>query len=193
MRVKETATPYQPSPKHYTYADYVQLPDDGKRYEIIEGELFMSPSPTPLHQEISKRLMRELDRFVENNHSGRVLYAPIDVVLNDENIVQPDILYVSKENEKIITEKNIQGAPDLIVEILSPATAYNDLVNKKDLYAQFGVKEYWIVDPGKQWIEIDVLSKNEYQIHQPATKSGSVSSHILHGFRINVTELFSRK
>jgi len=119
MNVKETATPYQSSKKHYTYADYLQLPDDGMRYEIIERELFLSPAPIPLDQYISGELELQLRLYVKQHQSGKVFDAPINVVFNDENIVQPDILFISGENEKIITEKNIQGVPDLIVEILS--------------------------------------------------------------------------
>ena len=193
MEVKETATPYQPSKKHYTYTDYVQLPDDGKRYEIIGGELFMTPTPIPLHQRVSRELEFLLLEFVKAHQLGEVYDAPIDVVFNEENVVQPDILFISSENLKIITEKNIQGAPDLIIEILSPATAYNDLVNKKELYAQFGVREYWIVDPQKQWVEIYRLVKEEYQLHRKAVGTGTVASGVLNGFQVNLSSLFSEK
>ncbi len=192
MDVKETATPYQPSKKHYTYADYVQLPDDGMRYEIIEGELFMSPAPIPLHQRVLRELVLALTQFVKKTLVGEILFAPIDVVLGDDNVVQPDILLIFKKNEKIITEKNIQGAPDLIVEILSPGTAYNDLINKKDLYQKFGVQEYWIVDPLKQWIEIYTVQGQEYTLHQRASGSGSVTSRILEGLTIQLKDIFPK-
>ncbi len=152
----------------------------------------MSPAPIPLHQYISGELELQLRLYVKRHQSGQVFDAPIDVVFNDENIVQPDILFISRENEKIITEKNIQGAPDLIVEILSPGTAYNDLINKKDLYQKFGVQEYWIVDPLKQWIEIYTVQGQEYTLHQRASGSGSVTSRILEGLTIQLKDIFPK-
>ena len=104
----------------FTYKDYLQLPED-KRYELVEGEFFMVPSPNYYHQVISKRLFRTLDDYVRKFGLGEVLYAPLDVILSEENVLQPDILFISKERFNIITNKNIQGAPDLIIEILSSA------------------------------------------------------------------------
>lgn len=151
----------------------------------------MSPAPTPLHQRIIRKLLVKLDNFVEKSHCGEVFDAPIDVVFNEENIVQPDIVFIARENISNITEKNIQGAPGLIIEILTPGTAYNDLVNKKDLYAKFDVKEYWIVDPQKQWIEMYTLTEKEYTLHQRAVKSGKVSSVVLNGFQVLLKDTFS--
>ena len=139
--------------KKYTYEDYLKTPDD-ERYELIEGELLMTPSPIPKHQRISRELEFEIIKFVKANDLGEVFYAPCDVYLDNENVVQPDILFISKERLNIIGEKNIQGAPDLAIEIISESTAYRDLVQKKKLYAKFGVKEYWIVIPGEESIEI---------------------------------------
>ncbi len=193
MRVKEIATPYFVTPKRYTYADYAALPDDGRRYEIIEGELFMSPAPTPDHQEVSGEVEFSLRQHVKKHRLGKVFDAPIDVILDDKNVVQPDILFISRERLEIVGETNIRGAPDLIMEILSPGMAYNDLVTKKDLYAQFGVKEYWLIDPGKRWIEIYTPGEGRYQLHQRAEKTGKACSKLLAGFSIELEEIFVGK
>lgn len=136
-----------------TYQDYLHMPED-RRYELVEGEFFVVPSPNEYHQRISRELEYALMTFVKKRKSGFVYYAPFDVVLSDEDVVQPDIIYVSKERRKIITHNNIQGAPDLVVEILSPKISYRDHEIKRKLYGKYGVKEYWIVYPIKQTIEI---------------------------------------
>lgn len=137
----------------FNYDDYLLLPDDGKRYEIIEGELFMAPAPSMKHQYDLFELGVRIREFVKKKKLGIVFLAPCDVILLNTNIVQPDIVFVSKENREIITEKNIQGAPDLAVEITSSSTAERDLVLKKKLYAKFGVKEYWIAFVKEQKVE----------------------------------------
>lgn len=126
----------------FTYEDYLLLPKD-KRYELIKGEIYMVPSPTPVHQWESKRRFLALDDHVSEHTLGEVYYAPLDVVLSEEDVVQPDLLYISKERSHILTEKNIQGAPDLVVEILSPGTAERDRTLKRKLYARHGVLECW--------------------------------------------------
>jgi Uma2 family endonuclease len=190
MQTKETARPYPAEKKIYTYDDYIQFPDDGNRYEIIEGELFMSPSPKTRHQRSSRILEYDFISFVEKHQPGEVFDAPFDVLLSKTNIVQPDIIFVSNENKKVITEDNIQGAPDLLVEILSVSTAYNDLVNKKALYEHFAVKEYWIVDPMKEWIEIYILKSGKFELHQRVETSGKITSFLLKGFEITLEDLF---
>src|SRR3990167_6684556 len=125
--------------KFYTYKDYEKLPE-GAPYQLIGGELVMTPSPIPYHQEILGNIFYELKRFVEETTRG-------DVYFSETDIYQPDIIFISKDRLNIIGEKKIEGSPDLVIEILSPATAYYDLRIKKDTYEQSGVKEYWIVDP----------------------------------------------
>ena len=193
MQVKESSVAYQKKKKIYTYQDYLELPDDRNRYEILEGELIMSPAPSTIHQDVSGNIVLELKAFVRKNDLGKIYYAPYDVVLSKHTIVQPDLLFVTNENKKIITEKNIQGAPDLIIEILSPATAYHDLVEKKKIYQQFGVKEYWIVDPKMLWIEVYVLEEGKYQLFQRSEKSGTVQSKIIAGFEIPLSKIFEQE
>ena len=191
MRAKETAIPYGVQKTSFTYDDYAKLPDDGNRYEIIEGDLVMTPAPKTGHQRISRRLLVQLTLFVEKHQLGEVFDAPCDVVFSPENTVQPDIFFISTKQEKLITEDNIQGAPDLIIEILSPTTAYYDLVEKKEIYEKFGVKEYWIVDTKKKRIELHGLQEGKYQLLQKEEKSGEISSELLPGFEVDVKKIFA--
>ena len=136
-----------------TYEDYVCLPDDGKTYEILEGEIEVTPAPIPRHQDVSRNTERILDEYVRREGAGKVYDAPIDVVLDEHNIVQPDLLFISTPRLHIIGEKNIQGMPDLIAEILSPTTRRRDRVLKLQMYARHGLAHYWILDPEHQTLE----------------------------------------
>ena len=130
----------------FTYEDYLLLPED-RRYEILDGDLFMTPAPTPYHQQVSLNLTFLLLKHVREKALGRILEAPCDVVLSKTDILQPDILFVAADRLSIIGEKYIAGPPDLVVEVLSPATADRDTELKTKIYARFGVKEMWIADP----------------------------------------------
>lgn len=175
--------------KRYTYEDYLKTPED-ERCELIGGVLLMTPLPVPRHQRISGKFEFELRKFVTENGLGEVFYAPCDVYLDDENVVQPDILFISKERLNIIGEKNIQGAPDLVIEIISESTAYRDLVQKKKLYAKFGVKEYWIVIPGEELIEVYILKDNTYMLHKTYSKDDAFESPYLRNLKIELKGIF---
>lgn len=175
--------------KKYTYEDYCKISDD-KRYELIKGELLMAPSPVTKHQRISRRLESILDNFITKNQLGELFYAPYDVHLDNENVVQPDILFISKDRSGIIGEKNVQGAPDLVVEIISESSAYRDMVQKKKLYAKYGVKEYWIVIPEGEEIEIYTLKENAYQLYKAYGKGNSLESPLLKGLTLKVMDIF---
>jgi Uma2 family endonuclease len=189
VNAKETATSYPSKKRTYTYQDYLKLPDDRNRYEIINGELVMTPSPKTSHQRISGIIELQLRLFVGKNKLGEVFDSLYDVFLTNKDVVQPDILFVSNKNKKIIKEDNIKGAPDLIIEILSRKTAYYDLIEKRDLYEKFRVKEYWIVDPKKQWAEIYVQNK-KHKLHLRVEKSGKVVSWLLKGFELELRQIF---
>ncbi|MDX1577435.1 MAG: Uma2 family endonuclease [Gemmatimonadota bacterium] len=138
-----------------TWHDVQQLPDDGKRYEAIEGDLFVTPAPSLRHQTVSKRLFLELVRLLVDGGHGRVWYAPIGAWFpgTDEG-VQPDLVFVSEERRGILAPEGLRGAPDLIVEILSPTTASRDRGIKRRLYERQGVAEYWIVDPDQEAVDV---------------------------------------
>jgi Uma2 family endonuclease len=145
----------------FTYSDYLQLPEDN-RYEILDGELCVVPAPHTRHQRVSRDLLAALIRHVEDMDLGEILHAPYDVVLSPENVIQPDILFVSKERLGIIGAANICAAPDLVVEILSPGTRGKDIEVKSKIYARFGAREYWLVDPDARTVEVLVWSEAGY-------------------------------
>ncbi len=131
----------------WTYDDYRQMPDDGIRYEVIDGDLHMTPAPSTSHQRASKRIQIELILQLERSGKAVVYDAPIDVIFSDTRTVQPDLIVVVNERANIISERGIEGAPDLVVEISSPGTSKRDHETKRKLYASEGVREYWLVDP----------------------------------------------
>lgn len=172
-----------------TYDDYRHLPDDGKQYQIIEGELYMTPAPTTEHQRISINLSSILHGYVSEHQLGKVFHAPVDVVLSMTDVVQPDILFVAKERQNIITRKNIVSAPDLVIKILSESTVPIDRKRKKELYLRHGVKEYWIVNPETRAVEQLILRKNKYEY---STHSGqdTFASPTIEGLIITADEVF---
>ncbi|MDI6716897.1 MAG: Uma2 family endonuclease [Actinomycetota bacterium] len=173
----------------YTYKDYLRMPED-KRYELIGGELTLVPAPKTKHQRISTRLEYLLMRHIEENNFGEIFHVPTDVYFDEENVVQPDILFISKERQDIVDENYIKGAPDLIIEIVSPSSGYYDLVKKKKLYARFGVKEYWIVDPEEKAAEVYLLKDNGYEIAQSLSEDDKLTSRTFPGLSIELKELF---
>ena len=135
-----------------TYDDFVRFPDDGKRHELIDGEHYVTPSPNIRHQQISINLTLRIESWLETHPRGRLFYAPLDVVFSNFDVVEPDLLYVSNERAHVLTVPNVQGAPDLVIEIGSRGTRKRDETIKRRLYERSGVSEYWIVDP-----DIDVV------------------------------------
>jgi Uma2 family endonuclease len=175
----------------FTYKDYKNLPEsETKRYELLEGELVMIPSPTTYHQRISWNLERILGDFVAKHDLGVIYDAPLDVVFSQEDVAQPDIFFISKAHSQVITDENIQGAPDLIIEILSPATADRDRTYKRTLYARHGVKEYWIVDPADKSVEVMTLGQKGFETVQLYKMGQTLSSPLLKGFSLLIKEIF---
>ncbi len=162
----------------FNYHDYLQLPED-KRYEILEGELFVVPAPNTRHQRISKRIQTALIRQIEEKGLGEIFNAPYDVLLSEENVVQPDILFIRKDRLHIISEANFPAAPDLAVEILSAGTRQKDFAIKKKIYAKFGVKEYWAVDPDASTIEVLTWKESGYATAGIFGESDRLSSPVL--------------
>jgi len=175
--------------KKLTYQDYMKTPDD-IRYELINGELIEMPSPVTIHQRISRELGVKLYTFIKKNDLGEIFIAPYDVVFDDENVHQPDLLFISKERSQIIDEKNLKGAPDIAIEIVSKSSAYTDFVVKKGLNEKFGVKEYWIVIPDEKMIEIYTLKNKFYQLFKKYYVEDTLQSPILKGFKLPVKEIF---
>ncbi len=173
----------------FTCEDYLNTPED-KRYELLDGELIMTPAPGELHQSISILLGSKLFQFVDENSLGRVYNAPFDVVLSDTDVVQPDLLFVSNARGHIITPENIQGAPDLVIEILSPSTATRDRTFKRTLYARHGVKEYWMVDTTAKDITVLLLGDRGFEVVDTCGEGEALTSPTLQGFRLNLDDIF---
>jgi Uma2 family endonuclease len=145
-----------------TYDDFVHFPDDGKRHELIDGEHFVTPSPNRRHQKIVGELFGLLWSYLKRHPAGEICGAPFDVVFSDFDVVEPDLLFVSRERARLLTDKNVQGAPDLVVEVGSPATRRRDEKTKLQLYERFGVQEYWVVDPDLDVIKVYRLVEGRY-------------------------------
>ena len=175
--------------RKFTYADYLIAPDDA-RYELLDGELIMSPSPNRLHQSASLYLSHNLAGLIISARIGYIFAAPFDVVLSDTDVVQPDIMFVSNARAHIITDDNIRGAPDLVVEILSPSTAERDRTFKRALYALHGVKEYWMVDTELRQIRQLLLDGDEFRLAGVFGMGDTLVSPTLNGYALNVSVVF---
>ena len=185
------ALPSRVEGKRYTYQDFLELPDDGKRYEIIDGELYVSPAPTTKHQRSTTRLTTTLDVHTRSRRLGEVFAAPFDVVLANDAIVEPDIVYVSRGRRSIITEPNIQGAPDLVVEVISPSSTRRDQETKRDLYARYKVPYYWLVHPVQEWIRAYELGADgAYELVAEAHKDEAFSASPFPDLTIQLAELW---
>ena len=172
-----------------TYDDYCLLPNNGRRHEVIDGELFVTPSPRRAHQKVVTQLSRVLGNFVETRICGEVYVAPFDVVFSLFDVVEPDILYVSKERASVVTEKNVQGAPDLVVEVLSATTAEIDRTTKMKLYARYGVQEYWMIDPEECTAEIYRREAGGFERVASLEGSDSLTTPLLPGFSVSLRKL----
>ncbi|HEY7557137.1 MAG TPA: Uma2 family endonuclease [Candidatus Binatia bacterium] len=147
-----------------TYEDYVLLPNDRNRHEILEGELTVTPAPSTKHQTASGNLFVVLAHYIKERDLGKLFHAPIDLILESTSVLQPDLLFVSKTRQSIITERAVEGAPDLVIEILSPATSRTDRITKAQIYARHRVPAYWIVDPELEALEIYLLDADGYRL-----------------------------
>jgi len=174
----------------FTYEDLKALPENGKQYQIVEGDLIVSPSPKMLHQIIVLNLSAILREHVKKHSMGIVVCAPMDVVLSSENVFQPDVLFISNENKNIITEANIQGAPDLVVEVLSEGTKEMDLAMKRKIYARFSVKRYWLIDPDNKNMDCLLLSEEGYNEETHFKINDTFSSPLFPGLSFSLSELF---
>jgi Uma2 family endonuclease len=175
-----------------TADDLKALPDDGNRYEIIGGELYVSPSPTLWHQVLSVELTFALKRFLSEQNVGRILSATMDVHLSQHDVVEPDLLVILNDNLEIIQRGPwIEGAPDLIVEILSPSSIRNDWVRKSALYALVGVKEYWIVDTSNRSVVVQSLVNGQFVQSGIFTQDTVLRSPLLEGFELKLQPLFA--
>ena len=190
MEVEETARKYAQS-KRYTYADYASW-DDENRYELIDGVVYMMSAPSVLHQRISRNLFRQLDAFLEGKPC-EAFYAPLDVCLNamgddDDTVVQPDIVVICEQSK--LDKKRCNGAPDFVVEIVSPSTSRHDRIRKLNKYMQTGVREFWIVDPDDKSAATHILDNCKYVINA-YEDTEIVPVSVLEGCEISLPEVFT--
>lgn len=184
--------PTAPSLPKLTYEDALYFPEDGQRHELIDGEHQVTPAPAPKHQWIAARLTRFLDGFVSEQRLGRVLPAPLDVILSEADVVQPDLVFLATSSLERIGEKNVRGAPELVVEILSEATRRRDEITKRHLYERHGVEEYWIVDPVLETVK--VYRRREGRFERAAELSveagDRLATPLLPGLEIDLAAVF---
>ena len=173
-----------------TVDDYRAMPETGPRYQLIEGDLIMSPAPNRYHQDISRNLEFMLLKFLEKHALGKLYHAPFDVYLNQYNVFQPDILFVTKERLSILTEAGAEGAPNLVIEILSPRTAQLDKESKRKVYAREGVEELWILDPVAKSVAIFRLEQNPAEPAGVYELKQSFSTVYFPGLKLRVRDIF---
>lgn len=174
-----------------TYEDYCAIPADGKRHEILDGEEYVSPAPSTLHQAVVLRLARILAAFCEEHTTGVIVVSPADVILSPEDIVQPDVLFIAKDHVEIVKDHGIEGAPDLAIEILSGSTRRLDEVVKRKRYEKFGVGEYWIIDLETHSAEIYRRSGGGFTPAIEVAPEGAVESPLFPGLRVPLMPLFA--
>ena len=181
-----------PAQGNWTYEDFLRLPEDGIRYEIVDGVLYMTNAPDPEHQFVVGEIFAEIRRFARARSLGRVYTAPIEVHLPGiARPVQPDVLFIVAERSQIVGEKFVEGAPDLIVEVTSPSTARADRKVKLDAYERAGVREYWIANPRTRFIEVYGLVRGEYVLRGEYGPGEGVASEVLAGLDLRTDAVFT--
>ena len=173
-----------------SYEEFMALPETaGKRYELIEGELIVNPSPVTKHQRLVRKLLTTIDRYFEEHGGGEVLCS-LDVVLSPATVLEPDLLIIRSERSALLGEKNMRGAPDIAIEILSEGTRRRDIVVKRRLYEQFGVDEYWIVDPEIDSIQIYRRRGKAFERAAELETGDTLTSPLLPGFALPLKKVF---
>ncbi len=190
-----TTTPTQQretpdAPAKLTYEDYAKTPE-GERWELIDGVLVMAAAPNMIHQDIQMDLGTPVNDFVRRHRLGKFYFPDTDVVLSETTTLRPDLIFVSNERLHLITRANIQGAPDLVAEILSPSTRRRDWRDKLDLYAMHGVPEYWIIDPVARMLWQFRLSDGKYALHATFEEDDTLTTPTLEGFSLPMSEVFA--
>jgi Uma2 family endonuclease len=176
----------------WSFADLERMPDDGRRYEIYDGELFEMPSPTLRHQRVAQKLLRAVEDY-ERAVGGLAVISPIDIVLDDFNVVQPDVVFFTRDRVAALdVQKVIRIPPDLAIEVMSPSSAANDRGRKMRLLARFGVREYWIVDPLENIVERFVREGNDFAKPIVVSEDDALTSSVLPGFEVSAAQIFTR-
>ena len=175
-----------------TVEDYRMMPETGPRYQLIEGELYMAPAPNRYHQDISLNIVFMLRSYLERHPVGKLYEAPFDVYFDQTNAHQPDVLFIAKSNYAILTDAGAAGAPDFIVEILSPKTAFLDKKSKRKVFARSGVKELWFVDPDTKMIHVYFLQENPDRPAASYSEKDTFTSPHFPGLKIRAARIFKQ-
>lgn len=175
--------------KRATVEDYERL-GEGAPYQLIAGELIMSPSPTPFHQSIIFNIGLVLAPFVKQNRLGKLFMSPLDVYLSKEDVFQPDLIFIRADRAKGLQKDKLRIIPDLVVEVLSPSTAYYDFTRKKEMYCARGVEEYWIIDPEMETLEIMIKHGEIYQTESLLKNDAILESKMFPGFQMKIADIF---
>ena len=193
MGIGDNVNPAQSPSVKFTYADLLNFPDDGRRHEIIDGEHVVTPSPNTKHQTVSMTLSGALTAYLTHHPVGAVFAAPLDVVFSDLDVVEPDLMYISRERAGVLTEQHVRGAPDFVIEILSPGTRRTDEITKRKLYERFGVAEYWVVDPELDLVKIYRRTAEGFTRVGELTAEGgdALTTPLLPGFSITLAAVFA--
>ncbi|MBE3071763.1 MAG: Uma2 family endonuclease [Acidobacteria bacterium] len=191
MGRQDDMQPAEVSPTKLTYDDYLLFPDDGRRHELIDGEHHVTPAPSLRHQRILRRLTTAFDVFLQTHRLGEVFCAPVDVVPTDVDVVEPDVLFVSNERAAILRDP-VRGAPDLVIEILSPSSRRTDEIVKRKLYERIGVREYWVVDPELDAVKVYRRDGEKFARGGEFSREEghSLSTPLLPGLSIPLDDLF---
>ena len=172
-----------------TYEDYRKTPED-ERYELIDGELIMAAAPNMAHQATQVNLGAPMHTWVRSEDLGYVFFSSCDVVLSEHTTLQPDLIFISNENAGIITDANIQSAPDLVVEIISPSSTGRDWVTKRDLYAKHGVKEYLLIHPIDRTVWVMLLKDGYLELVDTLYEGDTLTTPTIEGFSVNLSDIF---
>lgn len=176
-----------------TYADLERAPEDGRRYELYDGEVFVVPAPLPKHQVVAATISEMLRKYARER-GGFAVASPIDIVFSDYDVLQPDVIYFSPERAGLVDVNHvIRHAPDLCVEVLSPSTAVTDRGRKLQMFARYRVAEYWIVDPAAEAIEVYVLRPSGYELLLTASANVVVTSPTLPGHAFRARTMFPER
>jgi Uma2 family endonuclease len=188
--VKEPA----PASVKFTYEDFLNFPNDGKRHEIIDGAHYVTPSPNTRHQRTCTALAAMLWAYLKHHPIAEVFVAPFDVVFSDLDVVEPDLLVISRDRAGVLTDQHVRGAPDLVVEILSPGTRKTDEMTKRKLYERFGVREYWIVDAELEVIKIYRQTDQGFvrAAELSVEHADALTTPLLPGFTAALAEIFAQ-
>jgi Uma2 family endonuclease len=169
--------------RHLTYDDYARFPDDGRRWELIDGEAYMVPGPDREHQDVTGRLYRRIADFLDLAGGGRVFIAPFDVVFSEDDVFQPDVIFICDEDMRVLTPKNVQGVPTWLIEVVSDPV--RDKRVKRDKYIAYGVREYWALDPELRNVEVHRPDEEAFIVSAP----GRLSPHVLQDLTLDLDDI----